>query len=81
MDTSRLDAFLADEQFSGVVLIKNGPNTVFEAATGLATQRWGIPNTIDTRFDSASITKLFTSVAVLQQVGKGGLDLETSIHH
>lgn len=81
MDTIGLDAFLADEQFSGVVLIKNGANTVFEAASGLATQRWGIPNTIDTRFDSASITKLFTSVAVLQQVGKGDLDLETSIHH
>ncbi len=81
MDTSGLDTFLADEQFSGVVLIKNGANTVFEAAAGLATQRWGIPNTIDTRFDSASITKLFTSVAVLQQVGRGNLDLETSIHH
>lgn len=81
MDTSGLDAFLADHDFSGVVLVKKGHATVFEAATGLATQRWGIPNTLETRFDTASITKLFTSVAVLQQVGKGNLDLETSIHH
>jgi len=81
MDTSGLDAFLADQEFSGVVLIREGERTVFESATGLATQRWEIPNTLDTRFDTASITKLFTSVAVLQQVGRGNLDLETSIHH
>ncbi len=81
METSGLDAFLAEQEFSGAVLLKRGPTTVYEAATGLASQRWGIPNTIETRFDTASITKLFTSVAVLQQVGKGNLDLETSIHH
>ena len=81
MDTTGLDAFIADQDFCGTVLVRHGTATVFESATGLATQRWGIRNTMDTRFDSASITKLFTSVAVLQQVGKGNLDLETSIHH
>ncbi|MGL4339097.1 MAG: serine hydrolase domain-containing protein [Rhodoglobus sp.] len=81
MDISGLDIFLSEHNFSGVVLIREGSRTVFESATGLATQRWGIPNTLDTRFDTAAITKLFTSVAVLQQVGDGALDLETSIHH
>ncbi|MGV8881532.1 MAG: serine hydrolase domain-containing protein [Rhodoglobus sp.] len=81
MDTTGLSDFIADNDFSGTVLIKRGNSTVFESATGLATQRWGIPNTMDTRFDVASITKLFTSVAVLQQVAKGDLDLETSIQH
>ena len=81
MDTTGLDAFLDDLNFAGVVLVRRGDATVYEAATGLATQRWGIPNTMDTRFDTASITKLFTSVAVLQLVGRGELDLETSIHH
>ena len=81
MDTTGLDAFLGKHDFSGVALIARGKSTVYEAATGLATQRWGIQNTMDTRFDVASITKLFTSVAVLDLVGKGELDLETSIHH
>ena len=81
MDTTGLDAFLAEHDFSGVVLIAEGDRVVYEAATGLASQRWGIPNTLDMRFDTASITKLFTSVAVLQQVARGNLDLETSIHH
>lgn len=81
MDTTGLSDFISDNDFSGTVLVKRGNSTLFESATGLATQRWGIQNTLDTRFDVASITKLFTSVAVLQQVAKGELDLETSIHH
>jgi CubicO group peptidase (beta-lactamase class C family) len=81
MDTAGLTEFLDDQQFSGVVLVRKGSSTVFEAATGTASRRTGEPITIDTRFDTASITKLFTSVAVLQQVAEGNLDLETSIHH
>lgn len=81
METTGLDAFLANGKFSGTVLVTKGDSVVFQSATGLATQRWGIPNSMDTRFDCASVTKLFTSVAVLQLAGRGELDLETSIHH
>jgi len=81
MDTTGLDDFLADNEFSGVVLVRRDSGTLYEAATGLATRRWDVANTLDTRFDCAGITKLFTSVAVLQQVSKGNLDLEASIHH
>jgi len=81
MDTSALAAFLEEHDFNGVVLVRKSGGTIFEHASGLASRRWNVPNTLDTRFDVASITKLFTSVAVLQQVGKGNLDLELSIHH
>lgn len=81
MDTAGLPELIADQEFSGVVLVKRGNATVFESVTGAASPRWGIPNTLDTRFDTAGITKLFTSVAVLQLVARGDLDLETSIHH
>lgn len=81
MDTRGLDDVLAEHEFSGAVLVRKGNATLYEAASGLATQRWGVPNTLDMRFDTASITKLFTAVAALQLVGKGDLDLETSIHH
>jgi CubicO group peptidase (beta-lactamase class C family) len=81
MDTAGFAEFLNDKEFSGVVLVRQGAATVFESATGLASPRWNVANTLDTRFDTASITKLFTSVAVLQQVSAGNLDLETSIHH
>jgi CubicO group peptidase (beta-lactamase class C family) len=81
MDTAGLADFLDAQEFSGVVLVRRGGTTVFESATGLASRRRDEPITLDTRFDTASITKLFTSVAVLQQVAAGNLDLETSIHH
>ncbi|RZU63766.1 CubicO group peptidase (beta-lactamase class C family) [Microterricola gilva] len=80
MDTTALKEFLADIEFSGVVLVRRGDQTLFEAASGLATQRWGVQNTLEMRFDTSAITKLFTSVAVLQQVVAGKLDLEASIH-
>jgi len=81
MKTAGLTEFLSDRDFSGVVLARSGTKTVFESASGLATRRWNVPNTLDTRFDSGSIGMLFTSVAVLQQVAAGNIDLETSIHH
>ncbi len=80
MDTTALNEFLAEIEFSGVVLVRRGDETLFEAAHGLATQRWNVANTLDMRFDTSAITKLFTSVAVLQQVVAGKLDLEASIH-
>jgi CubicO group peptidase (beta-lactamase class C family) len=80
MRVDGLDAFLTGQGFSGVVLLRRGEDIVFEGAYGLASPRWGVANAMDTRFDTASITKLFTSIAVFQLVGRGELDLDTSIH-
>ena len=80
MQTAGLDEFLVDRRFTGVVSLKEGDRTLFEGAYGPASPRWGVPNSLRTRFDTASITKLFTSVAVLQLVGRGMLDLDVSIH-
>jgi CubicO group peptidase (beta-lactamase class C family) len=70
-----LDAWLstraAADEFSGVVLIRCGEQTVFSGAYGWASRRWPVPNTRATRFDTASITKLFTSVAALQLLDVG----------
>jgi CubicO group peptidase (beta-lactamase class C family) len=78
-----LDAWLsaraAADEFSGVVLIRRGDRTVFSGAYGWASRRWPIPNTLGMRFDTASITKLFTSVAALRLVDEGRLDLDRPI--
>ncbi|NYD66770.1 serine hydrolase domain-containing protein [Agromyces atrinae] len=79
-DITRLVAELDGGDFSGVVLVRKDGEEVLATARGLASERWSVPNTLDTRFDTASITKLFTSVAVLQQVDAGALDLDASIH-
>jgi CubicO group peptidase (beta-lactamase class C family) len=38
-----------------------------------------VPATVDTRYDTASITKLLTAVAALQQVEAGAFGLDTSV--
>lgn len=83
MDTHVLDSHIqarADaELFSGVVRITHEGEEMFAGAYGLANRAWDVPNTIDTRFDTASVTKLFTSVAALQAVEDGLLDLDTRV--
>ncbi len=76
----RLRTAAAADDFSGVVVLRQGDERLLEIALGPASRRWPVPNQLGTRFDIASITKLFTSVAVLQQVAAGRLDLDASIH-
>jgi CubicO group peptidase (beta-lactamase class C family) len=67
----------AQDAFSGVVLITCGETQLYAAAYGYASRPFRIPNTLDTRFDTASITKLFTAVATLQLVDRGAFGLDT----
>lgn len=79
----RLDQVITNrskaEQFSGVVLVKRGEDTLFQAAYGYANRSWKISNRVDTRFRIASISKLFTAVAVLQLIEQGKLSLDTRV--
>ena len=65
-------------EFSGVVLITRGNAQLYARAYGYASRAWKISNTMDMRFDTASITKLFTSVATLQLIDQELLDFKTS---
>ena len=65
-------------KFSGVVLITRGKTDLYSGAFGYANRTWKIKNSLDIRFDTASITKLFTTVATLQLIDKKLLTLETS---
>jgi len=67
-------------EFSGVCLVIKGNETLFAVANGLANRDFNIPNTINTRFDTASVTKIFTAAAVLQLAEKGLLGLDDKIH-
>ena len=78
-----MDRYLRDleaiDAFSGVVRITVGDDERFAGAYGFASRAWRVWNTLDTRFDTASITKLFTAVATLQQVDAGAFGLDTSV--
>lgn len=65
--------------FSGVCTVRRRERTVFSEAYGFANRAYRIPNTMDTRFNTASITKLFTAAAVLQLVQAKKLKLSERI--
>lgn len=68
-----------NRRFSGTCMVKSENEILFSGAYGYANQAFKMPNLIDTKFDTASITKTFTSVAILQLVEKGILNLDDNI--
>lgn len=69
----------AHSGFSGALCLVRGGEVLAQGAWGMASRRWEVPVALDTRFDVASVTKLFTAVAVLQQVDAGTLALDSLI--
>jgi D-alanyl-D-alanine carboxypeptidase len=74
-----LDSHTAADRFSGAVLVAHDDHLVITAACGYAIHPNVLPNQPDTRFDIASVNKMFTAVAVMQLVANGQLDLHTPI--
>lgn len=81
--SERLSQVLTDKsndgRFSGVVLVKRDESSLYEAAYGYANRSWKVKNQLDTRFRIASISKMFTAVAILQLIDAGKLSLDTSV--
>ncbi|MGM9486163.1 serine hydrolase [Ideonella sp. YS5] len=75
----RLDRLLAQlvrrGGFAGVVQVQRGERTLYARAFGEADREARVPNGLNTRFNLASITKMFTAVAIGQLVEAGKLQL------
>lgn len=74
-----MDGFNKAHDFSGVVFIEKNGKKIYTKAFGEANQEWKIPNTIDTRFQIASVTKQFTAVAILKLVEQGKLQMDDKV--
>jgi D-alanyl-D-alanine carboxypeptidase len=73
------DRLAREDDFSGSVLLTHAGRTVLQASYGLANRNAHLPNTARTRFNLASISKMFTAVAVLRLVEAGKLTLDTRV--
>lgn len=73
---AQLDKISNEENFSGVVLISKGEEDIISYASGLAHRGFNVENKMSTRFDTASITKLFTAVSIFKLIEEGKLTLE-----
>ncbi len=56
------------DKFSGVVVILKNDSTIYRGAFGNASKEFNSPNTFSTAFNLASMTKMFTGIAIAQLV-------------
>ena len=70
-----LRRMVAEDRFSGAVLVAKDGQVLFSHAYGSADRKRGIPNTLRTRFRIGSMNKMFTAVAILQLVEAGKVEL------
>ncbi len=71
-----LEQFSSENDFSGVVHISQGDQVLISYTSGLAHRGFEVPNTPNTKFDTASITKTFTAVAIFQLAEQGLIKLD-----
>ncbi|MFZ6687678.1 serine hydrolase domain-containing protein [Undibacterium sp. SXout11W] len=68
------------DEFSGAMLVAQGSNVIAEGVCGEASKRYHVPNKIDTKFNIASIGKMFTAVAIAQLAEAGKLTFDDKIN-
>jgi CubicO group peptidase (beta-lactamase class C family) len=76
---TELKRLASENKFSGCIKFSNRGKNIFHGAYGYASRSYLAENKIDTKFNIASVGKIFTSVAILQLVEKGMLCLNTPI--
>lgn len=74
-----LENYMTLYKFRGAVYTKVGNDFEYHTEKGVANQGAHVENSIYTGFYTGSVTKLFTSVAVMKLVEDNGLSLDTTI--
>ncbi len=74
-----LETYHAQYQFDGVALVAKGDSILYEEGLGWADVGLNVANTPSTRFRVASITKVLTSILILQLVDEGSLGLDAPV--
>jgi D-alanyl-D-alanine carboxypeptidase len=74
-----LDELDAYHELSLAVMIAKDGVPVLQRAYGDANRSFHVPNAIDTKFNLASMNKMFTAIAVMQLVEEGALQLENTV--
>jgi len=77
--SSYLERLSTQGKFSGVALVAKDNEILFEQAYGYANHAFNAPNNIDTKFNMASVGKMFTAVAIMQLIQDGKLSLDDTL--
>jgi D-alanyl-D-alanine carboxypeptidase len=76
---SFIEAYAKEHNFNGTILVQKSGEIRFAKSFGLANIPFKVPNTVQTKYKIASITKAFTSVLILQLHEEGKVDLHKTI--
>jgi CubicO group peptidase (beta-lactamase class C family) len=76
---ARLERAVAEDRFSGAVLVAKNGKILFEHAYGFADHAFNVPNKVDTKFNLGSMGKMFTAVSILQLAEQGKLSLNDTL--
>lgn len=71
-----IDSLVAHDRFSGAVLVAGDGKPLYTRAEGLASKSFKAPNRVDTKFNLASMNKMFTGVAIMQLAQSGKLSFD-----
>ena len=71
----QVQAYVRNGDFSGSVLVAKDDHALFQKSYGMANYEWNIPNSENTKYHIASVTKTFTAAAILKLDREGKLRL------
>ena len=74
-----LDSLAEENKLSGVVLVAKDGVPIASKTAGVANKRTGAPIRLDTKFNTGSLNKMFTSVALAQLAQAGRLKYDDTI--
>jgi CubicO group peptidase (beta-lactamase class C family) len=76
---NRMTNYIKESGFSGTILIQKDNSIFYHKSFDLANRQFNIPNSTETKYHIASVTKLFTSVLIFQLYESGKIDLNQPI--
>jgi CubicO group peptidase (beta-lactamase class C family) len=65
--------------YRGTLVAERNGRVVVEKSYGAAVEEWQVPNSAETRFEIASVSKQFTAAAILQLVDGGKLKVDDPV--
>jgi CubicO group peptidase (beta-lactamase class C family) len=74
--TTEIEQLAQKYAISGAMLVSQDTDVLFEQAYGFANRQLGVPNTLETKFHIASVTKMFIAMTALILLEQGRIDLQ-----
>src|SRR6266540_3325953 len=71
--------YVANDQFNGIILVAEKGKVIYQKAFGVADYEWNIKNTVNSKFEIASITKTITALMIMQLAERGKINLNGHI--